>query len=181
MEDPRTKKVQESGAPTEKEMRESTAPSPATTDELARYIDTLVDRPHDYGTCVFAMSLAATAAFNYVASKLGVTGFQASCADMDILRRTRGMKHGFSILNAHDVLYPQYDLVGRTFDWVEKMRQELAPEAAKLLATATPGVAPAVLAHWKGIVALAPKEAIDRLPGATDSSIDWLIGEPKEP
>ncbi len=53
------------------------------------------------------MSLAAVAAFYYVSHKLGVTGFQASCADMDFLQRTRSMKSGFKILDYDDLLYPQ--------------------------------------------------------------------------
>jgi hypothetical protein len=67
--------------PTEAEMRDSEAPTHGTVEELAAYVRVLVERPHDYGTCVYAMSLAATAAFNFVAHKLGVTMFQASWGD----------------------------------------------------------------------------------------------------
>ena len=91
-------------------MRAEKAPWPKTLEELNEYITSLTDRQHDYGTCVYAMSLAAVAAFQHVASKLGVTGFQASCADLDILRRTRSMEGPFIILKAEDMCYPQYDL-----------------------------------------------------------------------
>ena len=74
---------------TEQEMRDTEVPRANTIGELSDYIESLVQQEHDYGTCVYAMSMAATAAFNYVARRLGVTGFQASCADMDVLRRTR--------------------------------------------------------------------------------------------
>jgi len=137
---------------TEQEMRDSDAPTHGTTEELKAYIDGLVNRGHDYGTCVYAMSLAATAAFNFVASKLGVTGFQASCADLDILKRTRRMKHGFMILDANDVLYPQYDLVRKAAEFVERQRKELAPEAKKLLAK-SPDAHPNVRARWEEIAA----------------------------
>ena len=138
--------------PTEADMRESEAFSPKTPEELASYVSGLVNRPHDYGTCVYAMSLAAVAAFNYVAGALGCTGFQASCADMDILRRTRRMEHGFTIINANDLLYPQYDVPGRVNEWIEKTLPALAPVAAEMLRGA-PDAHPDVLAHWKMLAA----------------------------
>lgn len=145
------KAIADAGAATEEQMRDSEAPSPKTPDELAAYIAGLVDRPHDYGTCVYAMSLAATAAFNYVAGKLGVTGFQASCADMDIIRRTRAMRMGFILLKQEDLLYPQYDLRGRVEDWIAKSGPELAKEAAKLLEEGK--AHPDVMAHWRRLAA----------------------------
>lgn len=134
---------------TEAEMRAEEAPCPNTTEELSEYITSLVEREHDYGTCVYAMSLAATAAFNYVASKLGVTGFQASCADLDILRRTRLIKGPFIILKAADMCYPQYSLpeklreaMGEWKDWVSK-------ECAKKLEESGDQAHPDVKAHWE--------------------------------
>lgn len=76
-------------AKTEHEMRESSAPWPNTLAELSVYIEGLTDREHDYGTSCYAMSLAATAALQYVAKKLNTDGFQAACADLDIIRRTK--------------------------------------------------------------------------------------------
>ena len=84
----------------EKEMRDAKVPWPKTEEQLQQYVNSLVERPHDYGTCVYAMSMAATAAFNYVAGQLGVTGFQSSCADMDVIRRTRGYKVWVSVLRS---------------------------------------------------------------------------------
>lgn len=135
-------------------MREAKAPTPNSGAELATYIESLRAQGHCYGTHVYAMSLAATATFNYMASQLGVTGFQASCADLDILRRTRGMKHGFLILNATNLLYPQYDLARQTREWIAKTRPTLAPEAAKLIAERDQFVSPRVLARWRKIAAL---------------------------
>ncbi len=93
---------------TEKEMCGMEVPFIKDLQKLMDYIKDLTDREHDYGTCVYAMSMAAVAAFNHVSSKLGCTGFQASCADLDILRRTRHMENGFSIVNYNNFLYPQY-------------------------------------------------------------------------
>lgn len=134
-------------------MREMKAPTFDSATELADYIRTLTDRPHDYGTCVYAMSLAAAAAFKHVAHKLGVTGFQASCADLDILRQTRGFEWG-RLLNFHDLLYPQYR--GRFPAWdqlLEENREKLAEEAAKLLADRGDSARPDVRAHWAMLAA----------------------------
>ena len=138
---------------TEQEMREEKAPTFATADELRDYIAALTEREHDYGTCVYAMSLAAVAAFNHVASKLGVTGFQASCADMDILRRTRRMER-FMILNFEDALYPQYDLHGELNAALREARPWMAEQARERLADDHTGAHPDVIAHWQRLADL---------------------------
>lgn len=139
---------------TEQEMRESEAPSPTTAEELAEYVNYLVDMQHDYGTCVYAMSLAATAAFNHVASKLGVTGFQAGCAEMDILRRTRSLQGPFLLVEASNALYPQYDLVGKLQEVMKEWSPWLAEQAQKKLDENTADHAhPGVVAHWQELVA----------------------------
>lgn len=146
---------------TEAELRDAQAPSPKSVEELSAIIDTLVDREHDYGTCVYAMSIAATAAFNYVAHKLGVTGFQAGCADLDILKRTRRMER-FRIVDMSNLLYPQYrdkfdalgykQLIAENADW-------LAEEARKrLLETDNKHAHPRVLAHWQRLAALSSSD-----------------------
>jgi hypothetical protein len=143
---------------TEAEMRDAEAAHPKTPEELTAYVESLVNRGHDYGTCVYAMSLAATAAFNYVAGKLGVTGFQASCADMDIIRRTRGMKDGFIIVDGNNLLYPQYDVLDRVAQWMAGARGELAKKAKVLLAEKKT-VHPDVVAHWERLAAFEGEEA----------------------
>lgn len=140
--------------PTESEMRDAKVPTPDTTEELAEYVRALVDRPHDYGTCVYAMSMAAVAAYNFVARKLGVTGFQASCADMDILGRTRGWKWG-KILDYEHLLYPQY-LNEENFPSASDLLYEHAAvlaEKAQAKLAESPDAHPAVLAHWKRLIA----------------------------
>lgn len=146
--------------PTEAQLRDSEAPWPKTLDELSAYIKTLTDRPHDYGTCVYAMSLAATAAFNYVAHELGTTGFQASCADLDILRRTRDLKHGFKLIDYQNLLYPQYWDAERAPIWrsilaEEKTRAQIAKAAQGLLDKQedAESLAPRVKAHWETLAA----------------------------
>lgn len=132
----------------ELELREIKVDCRNSREELHAVIDALVDREHDYGTAVYAMSIAATAAFEYVASKLGVTGFQASCADMDILRRIRHWDGPFMLVNGSDALYPQYDLTGKTTKFLEDIKPWLRDKARERLHDAAPA-APAVLDHWK--------------------------------
>ena len=139
----------------ELEMREVEAPSPKTPEELAIYIASLVDREHDYGTCVYAMSLAAVASFNYVAGKLGVTGFQASCADLDVIRRTRHLNGPFMLIKAHDALFPQYDIPRSVADAIAGWAPWLQSEAVKLLAEASSNAHPNVVAHWKRLAGAA--------------------------
>jgi hypothetical protein len=138
---------------TEAEMRDSDAAHPKTIGELSDYIEALVKREHDYGTCVYAMSMAATAAFNYVAGQLGVTGFQASCADMDILRRTRSLKGPFMLIDAEKMLYPQYDLREQLAEALTEWQGWAGDEAKKKLAEGNGRAHPDVLAHWRALAA----------------------------
>ena len=134
-------------AQTEAELREAKDPWPYTEAQLVEYIKSLVDRQHDYGT-VYVLSLAASAAFNYVAHQLGVTGFQSSCADLDFIRRNRSIKGPFMLLKGEDALYPQYDLPGKLAEAMEEWKPWLKEQAAKNLADKD-GAHPNVVAHWK--------------------------------
>ena len=150
-----------SEATTEQEMRAEKAPAPDTIEALGEYITSLVDRQHDYGTCVYAMSLAATAAFNHVAHKLGVTGFQASCADLDIVRRTRSMEGPFILLKGEDMIYPQYDLPGKLREAMEEWSDWAAEQAAKkLVESKQENVHPDVWAHWVDLSARKSNKAL---------------------
>lgn len=132
-------------------LREAEAPHPKTVEELAAVIKALTERDNDYGTCVYAMSIVATAAFNYVANQVGVSGFQASCADLDILRRTRRIAGPFMLVDLNDTLYPQYDVQAKVAEYIAKNRDWQREEARKLLAKHALGdnVHPDVLAHWR--------------------------------
>lgn len=136
----------------EKELSELPEPWPKNPDELITFVAQMTSRKHDYGTCTYAMSLAALAAFNYVAGQLGVTGFQASFADLDFLARRRGYKNGFIVTDGDHLLYPQYDVVGDLQRWIEKQRPALAKAARKLMEQrGEDGVHPDVWAHWKAM------------------------------
>lgn len=137
---------------TEQELREAPVPWLHTEAELTAYITSLVERQHDYGTCVYAMSMSALAAFNYVAHKLGCTAFQASCADMDFLARSRMMKMGFQILNYENLMFPQYlneEKFPSLATLLDKNAKALADKARENLAKKGEMVHPDVVAHWE--------------------------------
>lgn len=135
-------------ANTEAEMREAEVPWPYTEVQLADYIHSLVERSHDYGTCCYAMSMAAVAAFQYVGYKLGTTVFQASCADLDIIRRTRSLKGPFMILDAENALYAQSDLRVKVDEALEQWRPWLMEQEKQRL-NEIDRAHPDVIAHWK--------------------------------
>lgn len=147
--------IQTYAALPEEEMRDTEVPRIESPEELAEFARLLTEREHDYGTCVYAMSALAVAGFNLAAGKLGVTGFQASCADMNILRRTRGLKWG-KVIDYGDLLYPQHreKFDSLTFEGLlAEHRIELAKKSQELLDERTTDPAPRVLAHWKRLAA----------------------------
>jgi hypothetical protein len=76
-------------------------------------------------------------------------GFQASCADLDFLRRTRSMDGPFIILKAEDMLYPQYDLPEKLREAMESWKEWAAEECAKKLEKSGEEAHPKVKAHWE--------------------------------
>jgi hypothetical protein len=145
----------------EQELREFTLPRIESMAELGNIIEQLTNREHDYGTCVYAMSIAATAAFYYVAGRLGVTGFQASCADMNILTRTRGMKGPWAIQDYSNLLYPQYadsEHFPGSDEILAKYADYFSDAAAKLLANDNTHTHPNVKAWWEKLTMLPPQK-----------------------
>ena len=139
-------------ANTEDELRKAKVPWSYTKEQLVEYIQSLVTKDHDYGTCVYAMSMAAEAAFNYVSHCLGVTGFQASCADLDFIRRTRNIDGPFMLLKGADALYPQYDLAEKLAEAMQDWRSWLKEQAQKNLDTnERESVHPDVWEHWRAL------------------------------
>lgn len=109
-----------------------------------------------YSECPEAMVTAALAAFNLVAKALGVSGWQASYAEMEFLRRSRRIEGPWGIYTWHDALYPQYDVPGRiaALRYSPDIVRWLGDEAERLLAEKDDGfVSPQVQAHWRCLVA----------------------------
>lgn len=157
------KAIAEAGAPTEKELRESSIPAPKTMEELHSYIDSLVDRPHDYGTCVYAMSLSALAAFNYIASKLGVTGFQAGCAEIEFISRSRRWECGGAVIDYSNLLWPQYsESISGFRELVYHAAPQLVDKAQELLSQHPDSWA---ADWWRSIISLAAfKQSYEKEP-----------------
>lgn len=155
------RKVKKAGVPTEKQMRDAEVPRMDSLADLTNYVWGLADRPHDYGTCVYAMSMAAHAAYRYIANHLGVSGFQASMADLDFLRRARGIEGPFMLVTADKLLYPQYEPLLEVEEWLNgsSTRQWAKKEAQKLLAEQGKFARPSVVARWRELVKVeVPKE-----------------------
>lgn len=144
---------------TEGELRNEVAPTPNTIEELNEYIASLEALEPDYGIAVYVVSLSSAATFNYLARKHGITGFQASCADLDILRRTRHLDCPAMLIKADDMLYPQYDMYAKLTEFMTDSMPWAARRATELLARPLDGVHPSVLARWREIAA-----AKDSLP-----------------
>ena len=136
---------------TEKQLRELEMPWCKTDEELQAIVAALSGREHDYGTCVYAMSLAALSAYYLMSHKMGVTGFQASCADMDFLARTRRMKDGFQILDYNKLLYPQHrhDFDEASWDNLLAKHSKMLREKAITLLAEQQTAHPNVVAHWQ--------------------------------
>lgn len=145
----------ESTEQTEQEMRAMETPWPKTEDELLAVIRQLRDREHDYGTACYAASLASSAVFNYIASHLGMTGFQASCATLDVMNRLRHIDGPFIILEGKDYLFPQYDVPGRLAEFRKDITGWLIDEAKKNLAEKSEQASPKVVQHWEHLATAA--------------------------
>jgi hypothetical protein len=146
-------------------------PLPADLDEMTleeRVADPLLSA--GYEQSADALWKAALAAFNYVAYIQGVTGFQASWAELQFLARSRGIKGPFAILDSAQMLYPQYDLPAKVEQWFEEWRPWLAEEARRKIAEEEEknpqgfGVHPNVWAHWQMLAAYQPEAVEESTP-----------------
>lgn len=99
-----------------------------------------------------ALYKGAVAAFNYMAHKVGATGFQAEWAELEFVRVTRGLRAPFGILNGENMLYPQYDLRSKVDEWLDDWKEWAQEEAKKKIKESKERKAfihPNVLEHWK--------------------------------
>jgi len=139
---------------TEFEMRDSKVPTFKTKKELMNYVSKLLNRNHDYGTCVYVVSMSTIAMYNYMASKLGITGFQAGCVDLDIIRRSKGWEM-FGFENYENLLYPQYCNEEYFSTWLtsaKKYKEWLKEKAKENLKKGNKFAHSEVIRHWKWIV-----------------------------
>ena len=146
----------------ETELREEKAPWPKTIEELNEYIESLLAIPQAYGTCPYVMSLSAVATFHFISDQLGVTGFQASCADLDFIKRTRGIDGPFALMVGNRMCYPQYSLTRDLEECMEKWTPWAAKRCAQYLSENEDleHVHPNVKAHWIAMAAKATDEPV---------------------
>lgn len=149
---------------TEKQMREAKDPWPKTARELVGYLakmrreaKSFRNKGEGYGKGVYAMSLAATAAFNYMAHVVGASGFQAGCASADFFKRARSLEHGFMSIDFNDLLYPQLASDNDRFPTALRLLLKNAKwaraEARKLLKK-NPKADPEVIKWWEQLTKL---------------------------
>lgn len=145
-------------------------PAVPTRDELPAAIDAFIAGVFDpdvaygpntdgYGKAVEAMWRSAYVTHEYVASQLGVTGFQHSMSSLTLLGALNGIDGPYMLITVNDVLYPQYDVVGRVAEFLnsEDVRKWLVEQAKEKLAefeAVDGGFASSVVAaHWRTIIA----------------------------
>lgn len=157
--------MRKAGLPDAAGLRAAKPPTFDNAEELAVYIQGLVDRPHDYNSVVFALSLAAEAAFEYFAKAQRMTGYQVGCAANDVLRRLKRVEFG-RIVDYKELLYPRYataDVFPGVDDLLADVEvvSQLAVYAEELLAREADRASPEVLAWWRELI-----DRADRLKAA---------------
>jgi len=128
-------------------------------EDLLEYIDSLINREHSYGTQIYAASMAAYATYLYVSQQVNLSGLQKSLADLDFIRRTRGLTSPFIILQAALLL--------ESPDGIEQMIEKQLPEWLKWAAKAArlrlagyreAAIDPKLWEHWKRLAAYDEQE-----------------------
>lgn len=133
----------------EQTLREMNTPWPKTMVELNQFISSVIKGTHSYGSVVEAMGIAAAATLNYMGSELGVSGFQASCADLVVLRRQRYLKGPFTLMKLEDIMYPQYNLHDKLDEFIGDCGEWISNEAKSRLEKDQHRAHERVIAHWQ--------------------------------
>lgn len=125
-------------------------PWPKTKEELMSIIDVELKKEHDYSTAAESPAIVAVAAFNFVATQLGITGFQAGWGELRFIQMSKGYEY-FILLNLDDCLYPQYDLHQKLeeFRTSKKAKAYLKDKAKELLKNEQEWTLSEVKAHWE--------------------------------
>lgn len=121
---------------------------------FAQELQATLNEKHTYTSSAEAVADTAEAAFDLVASELGITGAQASWAAMRAHTLVMGWDFPVLVLRGSELLYPQYDLPARLAEWVDDCRPWMRERARALLSTS--GAVPNVLEHWRRLAADGP-------------------------
>jgi hypothetical protein len=141
---------------------------PENSAELADLIESLTVFDHDgsesgYEQSADAMWKAALAAFEYVARRVGATGFQASWSALRFYGEAMHVDGPYMVVQLNDALYPQYDVTARVPKFIEENRGWLREQAQAKLAEydgrtecERTFVHPDVAAHWRKLAEAKP-------------------------
>lgn len=123
---------------------------PKTKEEFLTYLDSELNKEHDYNTAPEAAANIAIAGFNLTSSLLGLTGFQANWGELRFIQMSRNYEH-FIILNLEEALYPQYNLRNRLEEFLtsSSSKEFLKKKALEKLEKYKDYTHPDVYAHWK--------------------------------
>lgn len=135
-------------------MQKEKVPNIDSLEDLVFYIESLENEEHDYNTSGYATAMAAVAAFNYMAGRLGLTGFQASYAELDFIRRTRNLNCPFMLIKADNMLYPQYNILEDVKHFLKESQGWAKEEALKKINEENSYVHPDVYARWKELAGI---------------------------
>lgn len=125
-----------------------------SVEELSAYISEKLEGEYDYNTHVTAMADVMFEVFNFLADKLGASGFSASCAQLEFIAKARHLEGPFAVIKAEDMLYPQYDIAESVEKYLDKWTPWAITEAKKLLQETTHPIAPVVRERWESLASL---------------------------
>lgn len=125
---------------------------PKTKEDFNKYLEELESKNHTYETITDALTDATLAFFNYFAVKHDMTGYQCSWAELQFLKKSRGMQAPFMIVDSSKMLYPQYDLHKDLDEFLEDSMDELSKIAKENLDNNDGYISKRVLNRWKELV-----------------------------
>lgn len=120
-----------------------------TEDEFLEYVRAQLAGSDDYSSCADSVANIAIAAFNYAASKQGITGFQSGWASLQFLKEVKGIKGPFGIVDGEKFLYPQYDPIGQVIEWEKEWKPWLRQMAKDKLNESSSYIHPNVKKRWE--------------------------------
>lgn len=122
---------------------------PKSEEEFIELVQSELNGDHDYNTSAEAVSNITVAAFNYAASTIGITGFQAGWAGLNALRQIKNIEGPFAVIDGTKFLFPQYDLHKQLDEWHEEWKPALSELAKKKLNEKDNIAHPKVKERWE--------------------------------
>lgn len=146
-----------------KQFLKEKTPWPKDTQELVSYVEKVSEEYNtSYNDAVYGPALAAIAAFNYTASKMGLSGFQAGYSEMLFLMKQKNLENGFSVIDFNDLLYPQnlYKFNITPDKLIRENLESLKASARKLLQENN-YASEEVRNHWQSILDIPDEEKLE--------------------